>query len=83
VYVYLEAEEMRAKTVTHVEYEILKQVLENIPLDEVETSMVNDTVTEKRFNTGAKNVAVLVRNLMNRRKHRLPRTHKDYTQKEE
>ena len=74
---------MRAKTVTHVEYEILKQVLENIPLDEVETSMVNDSVTEKRFTTAAKNVAVLIRNLMTRRQHRLPAEHPQYKQKEE
>lgn len=74
---------MRAKTVTHVEYEILKEVLNNIPLDEVETNMVNDTVTEKRFTTAAKNVAVLIHNLMTRRKHRLPHTHKDYKQKED
>jgi len=74
---------MRAKTVTHVEYEILKEVLNNIPLDEVETNMVDDTVTEKRFATAAKNVAVLIRNLMTRRQHRLPHTHKDYKQKEE
>ena len=83
VYVYLEAEEMKAKTVTHVEYEILKEVLENIPLNEVEATMVNDTVTEKRFTTAAKNVAGLIRNLMTRRQHRLPAKHPQYKQKEE
>ena len=74
---------MRAKTVPHVEYEILKEVLNNIPLDEVEANMVDCPVTEKRFTTAAKNVAGLIRNLMTRRQHRLPHTHNDYKQKEE
>ena len=74
---------MKAKTVQHVEYEVLKEVLENIPLDDLHDAMVMDEVSEKRFKTGAGNVARLIRNLMTRRQHRLPRDHADYKQKEE
>lgn len=74
---------MKAKTIPHVEYEVLKEVLENIPLDDLHDSMVGDELSEKRFKTGATNVARLIRNLMVRRQHRLPSNHADYKHKEE
>jgi len=75
--------QMRAESIPHVEYEILNEVINNIEIADVQDAMVTDTVTEKRFKTGAKNVAKLLRNLMTRRAHRLPHTHKDYKPKEE
>lgn len=74
---------MRAETVIHAEYEILKEVLSNIPLDDIHDAMVTDEVSEKRFKTGARNVAVLINNLLTRRIHRLPKTHEEYKPKEE
>ena len=74
---------MRAESIPHVEYEILNEVISNIDIADVQDAMVTDAVTEKRFKTGAKNVAKLIRNLMSRRTHRLPQAHRDYKQKEE
>tara|TARA_R110000737_G_scaffold300403_1_gene307298 strand:+ start:353 stop:601 length:249 start_codon:yes stop_codon:yes gene_type:complete len=74
---------MRAESIPHVEYEILSEVINNIDIADVQDAMVTDVVTEKRFKTGAKNVAKLLRNLMARRTHRLPHTHTEYKQKEE
>ena len=72
---------MRAKTVPHVEYEVLKEVLNNIPLEDLHDAMVADETSEKRFSTGAGNVAKLIRNLMVRRQHRLPYDHAEYKAK--
>ena len=74
---------MRAESIPHVEYEILSEVINNIDIADVQDAMVTDGVTKKRFNTAAKNVAKLLRNLMARRTHRLPQTHTEYKQKEE
>jgi len=73
---------MRAKTVPHVEYEILKHIIENIDIFEVKEKMVNDEHSEKRFEKGATNVAQLIQNLADRRTHRLPKDHVDYEVKE-
>jgi len=69
---------MRAKTVPHVEYEILKHIIENIDILEVKERMVNDKHSETRFDKGATNVAQLIQNLADRRMHRLPKDHVDY-----
>ena len=73
---------MRAKTVIHVEYEILKHILENVSVGAVRDRMVTDDVSEKRFLTGGENVLNLIRNLADRRKNRLPQEHEDYHAKE-
>jgi len=73
----------KAQTIPHVEYEVLKEVLNNIPLEDLYDAMVADETSEKRFKSGAANVAKLIRNLMVRRQHRLPHDHEDYKQKEE
>ena len=75
--------EDRARTVVHAEYEILNEVLRNTDFGAVEDRMVDDTVTQKRFVTAAKNVAGLISNLITRRLHRLPETHPDYPPKED
>ena len=69
---------MRAKTVPHVEYEILKHIIENIDILEVKERMVNDEHSATRFDKGATNVAQLIQNLADRRTHRLPKDHVDY-----
>jgi len=69
---------MRAKTVPHVEYEILKHIIENIDILEVKEKMVNDEHSATRFDKGATNVAQLIQNLADRRMHRLPKDHVDY-----
>jgi hypothetical protein len=73
---------MRAKTVPHVEYEILKHIIENIDILEVKEKMVNDEHSATRFDKGATNVAQLIQNLADRRTHRLPKEHVDYEVKE-
>tara|TARA_R100000353_G_scaffold17325_1_gene16318 strand:+ start:1149 stop:1385 length:237 start_codon:yes stop_codon:yes gene_type:complete len=73
----------RAQTIPHVEYEVLKEVLNNIPLEDLYNAMVADETSEKRFKSGAANVAKLIRNLMVRRQHRLPYDHADYKEKED
>ena len=73
---------MRAKSVTHVEYELIKYIMETNNVKTVYDKMVTDEVTKKRFNTAAKNVAKLITNLADRRKHKLPEDHVDYEVKE-
>ena len=73
----------RAQNVTHVEYECLDWILHNIDMSELHEVMATDEVSKKRFETGITNVAKLISNLADRRKHRLPKTHSDYKQKED
>jgi len=40
--------------------------------------MVNNDVTAKRFDAGAKNILLLIENMKSRRTHRLKPTHPDY-----
>ena len=82
LFVYM-SEGNRAQTIPHVEYEVLKEVLNNIPLEDLYNAMVADETSEKRFKSGAANVAKLIRNLMVRRQHRLPYDHADYKEKED
>ena len=80
---------MRAKTATHVEYEIVKAILDSkeigIVIEMVKESMVpvDDEVAEKRFISGVKSVSQLLLNIRERRLHRLPKNHPDYRGKEE
>lgn len=73
---------MRAKSVVHVEYEILIHLLDEIDLQDLEEHMVKDKVSRKRFDDGAKKVFTLINNLAERRTHRLPQDHEDYKVKE-
>ena len=75
---------MRAKTVPHVEYEIFKLVLNEIDITTLKEKMVigdNPKAirdAEKRFNKGITSAAKLIKNLCDRRTHRLPKDHVDY-----
>ena len=79
---------MRAKTTTHVEYEVVKAILNSkeigMVIERAKADMVpvNDDVAEKRFNNGAQMVAQLLQNIAQRRLHRIPSNHPDYRGKE-
>ena len=68
----------RASNVPHVEYEVFQYILNEISLSALKKDMVTDKVTEKRFTSGVTNVAGLIQNMMDRRKHKLPKDHVDY-----
>ena len=79
---------MRAKTIQHVEYEILNWILDNIDLHELREEMIESPTAQKkkdagiRFDKGAKALAILLQNMMTRRLHKLPEEHPDYREKE-
>lgn len=72
----------RAQTVQHVEYEVFDWILHNIDVAELHEVMVTDAVSDKRFKTGVAQAAKMIKNLAERRKHRLPKSHPDYKTKE-
>jgi len=46
----------RAGSVSHVEFEVISWLRDNIDIRELEQAMVNDEVTKKRWSTGVANV---------------------------
>ena len=42
---------------------------------------LDDVVAEKRFNAGTKSLSQLLQNIVDRRLHRIPKDHPDYTPK--
>ncbi len=79
---------MRAKTTIHVEYEVIKAILNSkeigIVIERTKANMVpiSDDVAEKRFNNGVQSAAQLLHNIVKRRLHRIPKNHPDYRGKE-
>ena len=75
----------RARSVTHAEYEILQWIGDRAWLDQLMAEMMpeGDKVAEKRFRTGAYNIQTYLRNMMNRRQHKLPKDHPKYMEREE
>ena len=79
---------MRAKSVVHVEYEVFKSILDSEiiaeTIEDIKGELVpqNDKVAEKRFEDGVKSASPYIRNLLDRRKHRLPEEHTDFEAKE-
>mgnify|MGYP003143042483 FL=1 len=71
----------RAVSVVHVEYEVFKWILDNIHLDELKERMATDDVSEKRWEKGTTQAAQYIKNLCDRRTHRLPEDHVDYEEK--
>ena len=77
----------RARSVAHVEYEILDWIGRRAWLDELKRSMTPwkngqaDKVAEKRFRKGATIISTYLRNMMDRRQHKLPKHHDDYKEK--
>ena len=74
----------RARSVAHVEYEILQWVGDRAWLDGLMAEMVpkGDKVAEKRFRKGAENICRYLENMMERRRHKLPKDHEDYKERE-
>tara|TARA_B110001452_G_C14830712_1_gene290060 strand:- start:202 stop:420 length:219 start_codon:yes stop_codon:yes gene_type:complete len=72
---------MRAGSTTHVEYEIFKHIIDKVDLSEIYEVMVLDEVSKDRFDKGATNAVKLIRNLANRRIHKLPKNHVDRVEK--
>jgi len=72
----------RAVSIPHAEYEIIWAMLFT-GLDELIEDMAPDKVSEKRFKQAARNVKQMMLNMAQRRTHRLPEDHLDYTPKEE
>jgi len=71
----------RAVSIPHAEYEIIWAMLFT-GLDELIEDMAPDKVSEKRFKQAARNVKQMMLNMAQRRTHRLPEDHLDYTPKE-
>ena len=74
----------RAASIPHAEYEIIWAMLltEEVGLDELIEDMAPDKVSEKRLKQAAHNVVQMMKNMAQRRTHRLPEDHLDYTLKE-
>ena len=76
---------MRCQTIPHVEYEILQHILDDIDISIVKETMVvgpRKNKAEERFDKGAKALTILLVNMMERRRHKLPEEHPDYKEKE-
>jgi len=73
---------MRAVSTVHVEYEIFNHIINNVDLSELYEVMVVDDVSKDRFDKGATNAVKLIRNLANRRMHKLPKNHVDRSDKQ-
>lgn len=79
---------MRAKTTVHVEYEVLKAILNSkeigmvIKRTKADMVPVGDNVAEKRYANGVQSLAQYLKNMAERRLHRIPKNHPDYRGKE-
>ncbi len=75
----------RATSIPHAEYEIIWAMLltEEFALAELIEDMAPDKVSEKRLKQAARNVKQMMLNMAQRRTHRLPEDHLDYTPKED
>ena len=75
----------RARSVSHVEYEMLEYIGRRIFLDDLMSQMIpeGDRVAKKRFDTGARNICKYLQNMAARRLHKLPHTHPNYREKDE
>tara|TARA_R100000900_G_scaffold31541_1_gene25688 strand:- start:3197 stop:3436 length:240 start_codon:yes stop_codon:yes gene_type:complete len=78
----VKVKEERATSVSHVEFEILNELIETVDLESLKQIMVDDKVTGKRWDSGAKNVLLLLENMKDRRRHRLKPEHPEYKEKE-
>ena len=74
--------ETRATSKKHAEYAILKHLLTNHDLSTLRAQMIDDGVSDKRFNQGGEAVLKIIQGLVDRRKHTIPKDHPDYQAKE-
>ena len=77
-------EKERARSVTHVEYKILEHLGNKAWLDPLMLKMIpkGDKIAEKRFRKGAENITEYLQNMINRRRHKLPKDHDAYKERE-
>jgi len=75
----------RARSVAHVEYELLNFIGERMYVDDLMQQMIpeGDKVAKKRFDKGATNISTYLKNMVNRRLHKLPKDHPEYRRKDE
>ncbi len=75
----------RARSTTHVEYEIINYLGTSMYLDDLMSQMIpeGDDVAAKRFKKGAENICKFLENMAGRRLHKLPKTHPAYLPKED
>ena len=75
----------RARSVAHVEYEILQWVGDRAWLDGLMAEMVpkGDKVAEKRIRKGATNISTYLSNMMDRKKSMARRVEAEYDSVEE
>tara|TARA_R100001594_G_scaffold18886_1_gene37003 strand:- start:323 stop:559 length:237 start_codon:yes stop_codon:yes gene_type:complete len=73
----------KLKSIVEGEYETLKHILDSINLKPLYAKYVvgEDDVAQKRMDKSVANVATLISNMLDRRKHRLPEDHLDYEPK--
>jgi len=81
---------MRAGSKIHVEYEVLKHLMDKIDLSELEEKMVHKYKSDdkydrlvKRWEDGSGEIARQMQKLITSRLHRLPKKHPAYKEKEE
>ena len=81
---------MRASSKIHVEYEVLKYIMDRTDLTELEERMVLQhkgdqyySELEKRWKNGVNEIASFVNNKIEKRLHRLPKKHPAYKEKGE
>tara|TARA_R110000824_G_scaffold42116_5_gene124456 strand:+ start:920 stop:1144 length:225 start_codon:yes stop_codon:yes gene_type:complete len=67
----------KAGSTTHVEYEIFRHIIKEVDLSNLYETMVVDDVSKDRFDKGAINCLKLIKNLAERRTHKLPKNHPD------
>jgi len=74
----------RARSVAHAEYEILNSYWKVNLIDlKNQMSPEGDEVAEKRMTTAMSNVSKYLKNMKDRRMHKLPKDHSEYRGKDE
>ena len=71
----------RAASVAHAEYHVLEHIIENVELSRVKRSMCDDKHSIKRFDQACTNILQYLENMMERRRHKLPKAHPEHKEK--
>jgi hypothetical protein len=74
-------EKQRAKSIQHAEYEILDFIIREVDLSSLQTSMVDDKHSRKRFEKAGENILGWMMNKMEKRRHLLGKEHVDYKER--
>ena len=75
---------MRAKSVAHAEYEIISHFWK-VNLFELKSEMAQegDVIADKRFRKATENINGYLKNMKDRRRHKLPKEHVEFRGKNE